>query len=198
MLGILLNPVPALLCAVWVARASALPSPRYRWLFLAALLCGASGDGLLAGGLFVPGLVAFLVGHVLYAIAFASEGARPRPASLAGPLGFAAVVISALWPGLGPLRVPVLCYVGAIGVMASLAIDLWRRTRDRSALRAAIGACFFVLSDAFIAWHKFKSPLGSELVSGLLIYSTYWVAQIALASSVGQARTDGPATRAQG
>lgn len=192
MVGILLKPAPALLFAAWAARAPSHPSAHYRWLFVAALLCGAVGDGLLARGLFVPGLIAFLIGHLCYATAFASQGARPRTVSLAGPLLFAAIVIATLWSSLGELRIPVLCYVFAIGTMSGLAIDLWRRSRGRTAARAAVGACIFLVSDASIAWDKFHSPLGPPLL-GLIVFSTYYVAQFLLAWSVGKPHRD-PAT----
>jgi alkylglycerol monooxygenase len=192
MIAILLKPAPALLCAAWAARADSRPSARYRRLFVAALLCGALGDGLLAGGLFVPGLIAFLIGHACYATAFASEGARPRAVSLAGPLLFGAIVVAALWSGLGEMRTPVLCYVLAIATMAGLAIDLRRRSRDRTAARAAAGACFFLVSDAFVGLDRFHSPLGPPLIA-LVVFSTYYVAQFLLASSVGKAHR-APAT----
>jgi alkylglycerol monooxygenase len=194
MIAILLKPAPALLCAAWAARAASRPSARYRWLFVAALLSGALGDGLLAGGLFVPGLIAFLIGHVFYATAFASEGARPRAVSLAGPLLFGAIVIAALWPGLGEMRAPVLCYVLVIAIMAGLAIDLRRRSRDRTAARAAAGACFFLISDTFVGLDRFRSPLGPPLIA-LLVFSTYYVAQFLLASSVGKADREPATTR---
>lgn len=197
MIALLLKPAPALVCAALAARAPSHPSARYRTLFVLALLCGAVGDGLLGRDMFVPGLVAFLVGHVLYAAAFAFEGARPRTASLAGPALVGALLVAALWPRLGDMRVPVLSYVVAIATMSSLAIDLWRRSRHHMARRAALGACFFVVSDTFIAIDKFHTPLGPPLLA-LAIFSTYYVAQFLLAWSVGSHRAGGVSVFGEG
>ena len=194
LLSFVIKPLPVLLAALWVLRARPLPSSRYRRLMLVGLLFGALGDVLLIlPHLFFFGLVAFLIGHVWYAVAFALEGARPRPASLAGPLLFAGAVIAGLWPGLGTLQIPVLCYVGAIGVMAGLAIDQWRRAGSPGAARAAAGACFFLASDAALAWAKFRGPFGPPWMVGVVVLGTYYVAQALLASSVGQGAPAAPA-----
>ena len=191
LLAFFLKPLPVLLAILWVARARPLPSARYRWLLLVGLVFGVAGDALLnLPHLFLAGLVTFLVGHVWYAAAFALEGARPRPASLAGPLALAGTVIALLWPGLGALQVPVLCYVGAIAVMAGLSIDRWRRVGSAAAARAAAGACFFLVSDAALAWAKFRAPFGPPWAVGAVVLGTYYLAQALLASSVGQGNVE--------
>jgi len=189
MIAVSLKLLPVALAIAWVLRARPLPSARYRRLLLAGLSCGLLGDALLISpGRFIAGLVAFLCGHLCYALAFSGEGARPRPASLAGPLAFAALVIAALFADLGALRIPVLLYVLAIAAMAALAIDRWRRERTKGApapaARAALGALFFLVSDALLAWGKFHAPLSPRALHAVLVLGTYYAAQLLLASSV--------------
>jgi uncharacterized membrane protein YhhN len=190
---LLLKPLPVAAALVWAARAAPLPSPRYRGLVLAGLACGICGDVLLEfPDLFLPGLLAFLCGHGCYALAFLAVGARPRPGSLGGPLVFALAVVAALWAGLGALRVPVLGYVGAIAVMAGLALDRARLRRSAPSLRAAAGGGLFLFSDAVLAWAKFSAARPPPLVSGLAILGTYYAAQALLASSVGHPDVGAP------
>jgi uncharacterized membrane protein YhhN len=197
---LLLKPLPVLAALAWVVRARPLPSARYRGLLIAGLALGACGDVLLElPGLFLGGLVAFLLGHLCYGLAFAAEGARPRPASLAGPMLVALGVVASLWSALGGLRLPVLCYVGAIGLMAGLALDRYRRDRAAPSLRAALGAGAFLVSDAVLAWAKFREGRPPAF-AGVVILGTYYVAQCLLASSVGHSAADaaGQETRAPG
>ena len=67
---------PTVLAALVVA-AAAIPADRIdlvdrRWWFVAALVCCLAGDVLLMlpRDLFIPGLAAFLVGHVLFIVGF--------------------------------------------------------------------------------------------------------------------------------
>jgi uncharacterized membrane protein YhhN len=183
---VLVKPLPVIAALLWAARAGPLPSARYRGLFLAGLACGICGDVLLEfPGLFLPGLVAFLLGHLCYAVAFFSAGGRPRPGSLAGPLLFAAAAVIPLLPNLGALQLPVLCYVGAIAVMAGLAVDRFRLRRTDAAARAAVGAGLFLVSDAALAWARFGGAPLPKWATGLLVLGTYYAAQGLLASSVG-------------
>ena len=105
-------------------------------LALGALVLARAGDGYgraIAAGLglsavgdvllewperFVPGLVAFLLAHVAYTIAFVSDERRPR---LARALPFVAWLLAAfLWlrPGLGAMTVPGVRFSSALEVEA--------------------------------------------------------------------------------
>ncbi len=165
------------------------PSPRYRLLVVTALVWSLAGDILLMlpGNLFAPGLGCFLVAHLCYIAAFATHGSG-RNAGVVALLPFAAIagtMLAVLWPGLGALRIPVVLYIGVIATMAWQAWGRWLRVRSSGALRAAIGALFFLASDGTLAVNRFGAPLGSPATVTLVILSTYLAAQWLIASSVG-------------
>jgi len=95
-------------------------------LVLAALLAGLAGDVLLLPQVdrFVPGLVAFLLGHLGYSVAFAGHGLRPG-ATLVGAGVAAGLVLAAGVPILRAVRrhrpalgLPVACYLAVTGLVA--------------------------------------------------------------------------------
>jgi uncharacterized membrane protein YhhN len=181
----LLKPLATLaLVAITLGAAT---SVRYRQWIAAGLCASLAGDILLMlpQGLFVPGLVVFLIGHLLYITAFATDGARWRAARLAAlPVyGIALAVLMYLWPTLGARRVPVACYVAVISTMAWLAIARWRARVVPGAALAAAGGLFFLASDSALAIRRFVAPYPSAT---LLILVTYYAAQWCLAFSVVQ------------
>ena len=131
---------------------------RQRLLAL-ALALGSLGDVLLdlSPGLFVAGLSAFLVGHLVYTALWIRNWPRPLPLrTRAAPLGLLFLCVAALcaWliPALGGMAVPVVFYMMAITVMAAGAIITgygW----------VALGAVLFVISDSLIGIHKFRMPI---------------------------------------
>jgi alkenylglycerophosphocholine/alkenylglycerophosphoethanolamine hydrolase len=149
----------------------------------AGLLLSAAGDVLLeqpAG--FLPGLVAFLLAHVAYAIAFLSDERRLR---LARAAPFAAWLVTAfVWlrPGLGSMQAPVAVYMFAIGAM------MWRAAArvnggegDRPGAAAALaGAVLFGLSDTLIAVDRFRAPIPGASYAIILLY---WAGQAGIASA---------------
>ena len=86
---------PAVLTALVVA-AAVIPADHTdlvdrRWWFVAALVCCLVGDVLLMlpHDLFVPGLAAFLVGHVLFIVGLLQPPCRPEcPRSPSPPPGW--------------------------------------------------------------------------------------------------------------
>ena len=139
---------------------------------------------------FLPGLVAFLLAHLAYLVAF-TRGARLGgwPLAFAGYAALAAVVLAVLWPGVpGPLRAPVVAYVLCLAAMAAQTASAWRvagvpadpATRRRLA-GAAIGGTLFLTSDALLATNRFHTPLP---LSTLWILATYWSAQWLIASAL--------------
>ena len=165
------------------------PTARYRTLIVTALLWSLAGDILLMlpGNLFAPGLGCFLVAHLCYISAFATHGSG-RKAGIAALIPFAliaGVMLAIIWPGLGALRIPVLLYIGVIATMAWQAWGRWLRLRSSGALRAAIGALLFLVSDGTLALNRFGTPTGSVTTATIVILSTYLTAQWLIASSVG-------------
>lgn len=174
-------PVLLLTGAAW-----AYTRPRFRyWIVIAALL-GAAGDFSLSGAhrdWFIPGLVAFLIGHVAYCVAFAKDLQWSRSRGLA--IGITLLLTLALL-GAVCLRfiraeeygliAPVVVYVGVMVVMMALAM-----LHRSSTLLIAIGGVVFILSDAHIALNHMllDVPLLPVTLSG---YTTYYLAQYLLIS----------------
>ena len=145
-----------------------------------ALIAHAVGDVLLdldRDGYFLPAMGGFFVGHLLYIALFMRHGNVGRTTSKQQRLLTMLLVILTvailvvLLPKLsGVLAVAVPVYVGALVMMAALAI----RGRWRNAL-PVIGAWSFVVSDALIALNTFVQPIGAL---EWLIWPTYVAAQI--------------------
>ncbi|MES2385502.1 MAG: lysoplasmalogenase family protein [Pseudomonadota bacterium] len=151
---------------------------RFDIMLLAALGFSLAGDCLLMfPGFFIPGLVAFLVAHLCY-IALLKQGV-PWFASrraLGVTLAIGAVMYAFLFNGLNPvLRIAVAAYVVVIALMAAQAIGRATVLRDRASLGVAIGAGFFMLSDALLATNKFAQPLP---MAPLWVLTSYYLAQI--------------------
>ena len=156
-----------------------LPPPN-QWLLSGALAFSTLGDVFLdLGGMFVAGLGAFLLAHLLYATLFVRNGRRPvrlnanQHISLTALLFFSLALTMWLWPGLGPLAVPVACYIGAIMLMVAAAI----LGRFRQSWLVC-GALLFLISDALIGINKFKMPVPGR---DHLVWATYYLGQCGIA-----------------
>jgi uncharacterized membrane protein YhhN len=75
------------------------------------------------------------------------------------------------------MRAPVSVYVAVIVVMAIAAYLLTQRV----AALTFIGAVLFMISDSYLAFNKFYSPLP---LSGIVVMSTYIAAQWCIAKGV--------------
>ena len=156
-----------------------------KWWFVAALACSLAGDVLLMlpRDLFVPGLSAFLAGHVLFIVGLlqppSPPGSPPFAFSATGlALAAAVVVAAAAVPaflifralrrdGHRELVPPVAVYLVAIGTMAVLAANV-------GVPAAAAGAALFVVSDTVLAIGRFVRPLRH---GDLTVHVTYHLAQ---------------------
>ncbi|PZT09510.1 hypothetical protein A7X87_02750 [Stenotrophomonas maltophilia] len=187
----LAKPVTTLLIAAIAWRVRDPAQPSYRRAVLAGMLLSCLGDIalMLPMDAFVPGLVAFLLAHLCYIVAF-REGLRAGRGLLAASIllgAFAVLNVLGLWPHLpAPMRMPVLAYVVVLASMAVLALARqWRSPQPaveaRSAPWAAVGALLFVASDSLLAWDRFAGGLP---LASLLVLSTYYGAQYAIARSV--------------
>ncbi len=181
---VILKSVPLLCLMAWVRLTA---RDRYANLILAGLIFSLAGDILLeiSADLFVPGLIAFLIGHVWYIAAFWSVTRELRWSRV---LPFAAWVVLAyllLFPSLKGMAVPVAAYVIVIGSM------MWRSSAivDSPVLRwqwlALIGAILFGLSDTLLAFKKFNDvTIGPHFTVIVL----YWLGQLGLALSVQRSK----------
>ena len=154
------------------------------WLLLAAALAGSlAGDVfLMFQGFFIPGLVSFLVAHLFYVALFKrGQVWFPHRGALAATLGIGVGMYAFLWMGGLPpaLRVPVAAYVLVIALMAAQAMGRATVLRSGPALRVALGAGCFMLSDALLATDRFVTPLPWAPV---WVLSTYYAAQVLIVS----------------
>lgn len=161
------------------------PAPdRYAAFVLAGLGASLVGDVLLMlpGDLFVPGLVAFLVAHILYTYAFTRDRGFSAVLATGVPLLLLGVgLLVVLWDGLGALKVPVIAYVGVILTMAWQAVERWRLRSHAGARLAGIGALCFIASDAALGIARFR---GDYHASAAVILGLYYVAQALIARSI--------------
>lgn len=165
-----------------------LQAPGVRRLVIAGLAFSLLGDVLLMWPRegFVPGLVAFLVAHVLYVVAFSREQRfAAQPAALAAYALIAGTILAFLWGHIPPgLRIPVAAYVLALTAMtAQAAVVGLLTTGDAAEVRRArglmLGGALFMASDTVLAVNRFALPVPA---AGLWILATYWAAQWLIAS----------------
>jgi uncharacterized membrane protein YhhN len=156
--------------------------PLVRPLLVAALAASLAGDILLLPpGRLLPGLVAFLLGHIVYTLAFVQlDGSTPwllagiaMASALALTLGRRLVAAARPSHMAGPVAV----YLAAICVMAI--------TATRTGIPAAVlGAWLFVASDAMLGLGQFVVGTGTDgrvprpLRMGVI--TTYHVGQVLL------------------
>jgi uncharacterized membrane protein YhhN len=146
------------------------------------LLFGLAGDiFLLFDDYFIFGLVSFLIGHILYMLAFYLDYKVNKTIhelytknALLGFGFFTVLFCGALWPSLGALKIPVVIYALAISLMGVTAFSRFGRVNLISYRLIAIGAILFVLSDAVLAVNKFMYNFS---LSGFVIMATYMAAQ---------------------
>jgi uncharacterized membrane protein YhhN len=161
-------------------------TPLARTALLAGLLLSLLGDIALlwpARG-FLPGLIAFLLAHIAYLVAFTREHRfLAQPAALASYALVAGAVLAFLWSHIPEgLRVPVAGYVLALTAMSAQTAVVGLSTQGDARGRARLlmlGGALFMASDALLAINKFAQPLPA---AGLWILATYWGAQWCIAS----------------
>lgn len=182
------KPFATLAVIVLAARSAPAVSLRYRTLITAGLICSLVGDVflMLPSDQFIAGLASFLVAHVLYIAAFSGSGGGVRDVTAAAAVALiGGLMLAMLWPHLGALRLPVTVYVGVIATMAWQAVARWRHCDTADARLAAIGATVFLISDAALAWGKFRGDFPG---SAAVVLVTYWLAQWCIARSVASQR----------
>ena len=161
---------------------------RFGVLVVGALLLSALGDMALlhdSGGFFLAGLLLFLLAHAAFASAFLLGGGRGPfdPISL---VGFGIMVLSSawllrrLWSRIdGGLRGPVLLYGVVITAMVGAAyVLLGGPWPFYITVPITAGAVSFYLSDAILAWGRFRHPLPMQQTVNLAFY---WTGQLGIA-----------------
>lgn len=151
------------------------------FLILAALFLSWGGDVLLQmEGMFIPGLVSFLLAHVFYIIYFAKKGTgkkgliQLKPIIILPVLLYILLFIWLLLPYLDALKIPVTVYGITIGTMLILAMNTKHKLQDKTATLFITGALLFVISDSVLAVNLFAYR---HMLLSLLVMITYTVAQ---------------------
>lgn len=181
--GVLLKPIPVLCMALWLAVQP--KKGRYQLLVIAGLILGAAGDVLLEmEGLFIVGLLSFLLGHVAYILAFLQDSRKLFAGKALIAYAYGAIMFTVLLTAgeLGAMTIPVAAYVIVICTM------LWRGLsrlgvpgiKARSAQAGAIGSVLFTSSDTVLAFTLFVAPIP---LSSWIIMLTYWGGQLGVALS---------------
>lgn len=166
-----------------VALSAGALSSSYGKVVLVALGLSWIGDLLLTFSsrqAFLGGLVAFLLGHVAYSVAFGSLGVNPVVGVIAAVViaGIAIFVWRWLAPHVGDMTAPVIAYVVVISVMVVLAFGTFG---NGATWLIPVGATLFFASDLFVARNQFVAPGIVNRVWGLPLY---FLAQVLLALSV--------------
>jgi uncharacterized membrane protein YhhN len=159
--------------AAWVAAGARSTSA---WLVVAGLVVSLVADVLIESS-FLAGLGAFLIAHVAYIAAFVARAGELRPLLLLPFLAWGVAVLARLWPGLGPLRGPVIVYALAICTMMWRAAATVGRPGGWTALA---GAVLFAASDTLLALDRFHRPIPNARVS---IMALYWSGQLLISLS---------------
>lgn len=176
--------VVALAVAAWHLAGSG-AGRRIAW----GLLAGAIGDVCLAlPDAFLPGMIAFAIGHALYVAAFVQWNRGPALVLLL-PVGiFAATGLSLMLPGAGTFTLPLVIYVIVIAAMIWRAAACALEAHDDVLIRwgPLAGALLFGFSDTLIGIHRFAQPLPGAAFSIIL---TYWAGQALFAATAIRRQT---------
>jgi len=175
--GVLFTKPSLSLLFVIVALTGPSSHPTYFDFVLAGLLFCVAGDVLLifpAKKLFLAGLVTFLVGHILYSIAFFMMASIETSTGIIATvfLLISGAVFVWLRTHLGSMLVPVIAYIAVITLMVIGATSLAHNQQLRITGRglALCGAILFYFSDLFIARHRFVKKQYINRLVGLPLY----------------------------
>lgn len=159
---------------------SSTPINFYQIMILVGLIFSTIGDVFLIKDrkFFVQGLVAFLIGHICFVVAFYTT---PNWFSSIFYLAYVAFFLSILWRDLGSLKIPVIVYSLALAAMSWFALSRMIENHNHHTFHAFLGSISFVISDSLLAYNKFKSPIP---LSPVWILGTYFLAQWLIAMSV--------------
>jgi uncharacterized membrane protein YhhN len=150
-------------------------------LMIVALFFSWAGDLFLQmKGMFIPGLISFLLAHICYIIYFIRmEPSRKGLLQVRPLVGIPVAVyivlfLFLLFPFLDKLRVPVTVYALTIGSMMLAAINTKGKLNAMAATLFFNGGLQFVISDSILAVNMFAYP---SYVLSICVMATYASAQ---------------------
>ena len=164
-------PLKAFLMPVLIAAVYFHPDFTSKKYLIGALIFSWIGDVVLMFQslnplFFIGGLIAFLIGHIIYIMLFNKEKRSDMPQNSSflrigyiAIIAYLIVMLSLLFPHLGSMRLPVTVYALTISAMLATAIigySGWESPANAWILR---GAILFVLSDSILAFNKFYAPI---------------------------------------
>lgn len=140
---------------------------------------------------FLLGLFAFLVGHLLYTLAYRQLQWKDLSRSLLGTQKLRAAfpvilagtgLLAILIPRLGGLTIPVILYALVLMAMVVSAALRYGRTSPDSYWLVTAGASVFMISDAMLAINKFYAPfdMASPLIMLTYILGQYMIVEGAI------------------
>jgi len=148
----------------------------WRFHVSAALVFSWAGDVfLISHDWFTAGLVAFLIAHVFYIIAYQKTGAANGELKALDIAKFVLYGVALIWfiyPGLDDLLVPVLIYAIVLLFMGVWSHKRRGATSPSSFRLVAWGAILFAISDGLIAVNKFAFEIPAERILVMTIYMT--------------------------
>jgi uncharacterized membrane protein YhhN len=157
---------------------------RLHLFMIAGLLFSWAGDIILEfsesnGNMFIPGLICFLLAHIMYLTVFISTPGKnsllsSRALLLLPVIVYGLGLVLYLYSDLNEMKLPVIIYAIVILLMLTGAINRIDKVKKKSYWLVLSGAILFVISDSAIAVNKFSYKFE---YSGILIMSTYITAQ---------------------
>jgi uncharacterized membrane protein YhhN len=155
------------------------------WFIVTALFFGFLGDLSLLWGMkkifFVIGLLAFLVGHLLYSLVYLQsiqyfEVVPIWFFTLLIPyFAYGYEILGILKPNLKEMLVPVIIYMCVILMMSFASLCRIWNGFTLQFIMPFIGSLFFIVSDSVLAYNSFNAP--SKNYETLIMF-TYILAQV--------------------
>jgi uncharacterized membrane protein YhhN len=164
--------------------------PRSIAFMLALFFCWVGDVLLMFQSQFIMGLLAFLIGHLLY-IATWRHHRNPADQNTLSSLQqvrmalpiilYATGMVVVLYPHLGNLRIAVLLYAAVLGYMVLQALFRYGGTNGASFAYVLGGSVLFMVSDSILAFDRFIQPVQ---YGHFWIMLTYMAAQFMLVKGI--------------
>ncbi len=156
----------------------------YKLFIVSGLLLSLIGDIFLIfpDKYFKYGLIAFLIGHIFYILAFTMTSGFHFTFWIFLPIAILVnLYLRIIIPHSGKMKIPIIIYIIIIMIMVWAVLERYHSLPTLGTTFAAFGAILFMISDAVLALNKFRKPFFS---AEIIILTTYFTAQWLLAVSV--------------